>query len=123
MLSAGLLPRHVAILAGSGSGKTVLLRRLVEEARAALGREALVLIDQEGGRVQRLKPPLCPNYPPGAAYGAIYDRDRDAGLRAAKLGALSRMAYRETKKRLRSKTIDHILATLDADMAALAVGG
>jgi DNA helicase HerA-like ATPase len=31
-LAADLLPRHVAILAGSGSGKTVLLRRLVEEA-------------------------------------------------------------------------------------------
>src|SRR5580700_2628316 len=68
-----------------GDGQS--LQRLVEEARAALGREAPVLIDQEGGRVQRLKPPLCPNYPPGAAYGAIYDRDRDAGLRAAKLGA------------------------------------
>src|SRR5580693_9470526 len=68
-----------------GDGQS--LRRLVEEARAALGREAPVLIDQEGGRVQRLKPPLCPNYPPGAAYGAIYERDRDAGLRAAKLGA------------------------------------
>src|SRR5215469_9794336 len=63
------------------------LRRLVEDCRAALGRNAPVLVDQEGGRVQRLKPPLCPNYPPGAAYGAVYARDRDAGLRAAKLGA------------------------------------
>jgi beta-N-acetylhexosaminidase len=68
---------------GDGSS----LRRLVEECRSALGRDAPVLIDQEGGRVQRLRPPLCPNYPPGAAYGAVYDRDRDAGLRAAKLGA------------------------------------
>ncbi len=68
-------------------GDGVSLRRLVEECRSALGRDAPVLIDQEGGRVQRLKPPLCPNYPPGAAYGAIYDRDRDAGLRAARLGA------------------------------------
>jgi hypothetical protein len=41
-LSADLLPRHVAILAGSGSGKTVLLRRLVEEA-ALLGLPAIVL--------------------------------------------------------------------------------
>jgi hypothetical protein len=31
-LPADLLPRHIAILAGSGSGKTVLLRRIVEEA-------------------------------------------------------------------------------------------
>ena len=41
-LSAGLLPRHVAILAGAGSGKTVLLRRIVEEA-ALLGLPAIVL--------------------------------------------------------------------------------
>jgi hypothetical protein len=36
------LPRHFAILAGSGSGKTVLLRRIVEEA-ALLGIPAIVL--------------------------------------------------------------------------------
>ena len=41
-LSPELLPRHVAILAGSGSGKTVLLRRIVEEA-ALLGIPAIVL--------------------------------------------------------------------------------
>lgn len=41
-LAASLLPRHVAIFAGSGSGKTVLLRRLVEEA-ALLGIPAIVL--------------------------------------------------------------------------------
>jgi beta-N-acetylhexosaminidase len=68
-------------------GDGASLRRLVEECRSALGRSAPVLIDQEGGRVQRLRPPLCPDYPPGAAYGAIYGRDRAAGLRAAKLGA------------------------------------
>ncbi|MFY9625431.1 MAG: AAA family ATPase, partial [Rhodoplanes sp.] len=32
ILPADLLPRHVAILAGPGSGKTVLLRRITEEA-------------------------------------------------------------------------------------------
>src|SRR5208282_5791442 len=41
-LAADLLPRHVAILAGSGSGKTVLLRRIVEEA-ALLGMPSIVL--------------------------------------------------------------------------------
>ena len=68
-------------------GDGAVAAALVEEFRAALGRQAPVLIDQEGGRVQRLRPPLCPSYPPGAAYGAIYDRDRETGLRAAKLGA------------------------------------
>jgi hypothetical protein len=62
------------------------VRRLVGEFRSAVGREAPVLIDQEGGRVQRLGPPYWPAYPPGAAYGALYDRDRSAGLTAAKLG-------------------------------------
>jgi beta-N-acetylhexosaminidase len=62
------------------------VRRLVEDARAALGRAAPVLVDQEGGRVQRLGPPYWPSYPPGAAYGALYEQDRDAGLAAARLG-------------------------------------
>ena len=63
------------------------LRRLVDEFRVMVGRDAPVLIDQEGGRVQRLWPPHWPTYPPGAAYGALYDQDRDAGLAAARLGA------------------------------------
>jgi hypothetical protein len=41
-LAANLLTRHIAIFAGSGSGKTVLLRRIVEEA-ALLGCPAIVL--------------------------------------------------------------------------------
>jgi beta-N-acetylhexosaminidase len=60
---------------------------LVREALHELGGEAPVLVDQEGGRVQRLGPPLWPAYPPGAAYGRIYDRDPTAGLAAARLGA------------------------------------
>jgi beta-N-acetylhexosaminidase len=63
------------------------LSRLIDDARSALGRAAPVLIDQEGGRVQRLGPPHWPSYPPGAAYGALYDRDRTTGLSAATLGA------------------------------------
>jgi beta-N-acetylhexosaminidase len=63
------------------------LRGLIESMREAVGRNAPVLVDQEGGRVQRLGPPHWPSYPPGAHYGALYDRDRKAGLRAAWLGA------------------------------------
>jgi beta-N-acetylhexosaminidase len=63
------------------------LRRLIDASRDALGRSAPVLIDQEGGRVQRLGPPHWPSYPPGAAYGELYRRDCDAGLAAARLGA------------------------------------
>jgi len=63
------------------------VRRLIAEFRAAVGRHAPVLVDQEGGRVQRLGPPYWPAYPPGAAYGALYDRDANLGLAAARLGA------------------------------------
>lgn len=63
------------------------LRKLIDDVRATLGRAAPVLIDQEGGRVQRLRPPQWPAYPPGAAYGALYDRDPELGLAAARLGA------------------------------------
>ncbi|MFD2677961.1 beta-N-acetylhexosaminidase [Camelimonas lactis] len=45
--------------------------RLTAELRAAVGRRAPVLIDQEGGRVQRLAPPVWPAYPPGRAYGQL----------------------------------------------------
>jgi beta-N-acetylhexosaminidase len=61
--------------------------RLTASFREAVGRDAAVLVDQEGGRVQRLGPPHCPLYPSAAQYGAIYDADPDAGLRAAMLGA------------------------------------
>jgi len=60
---------------------------LVREAISELGGNSPVLIDQEGGRVQRLGPPLWPAYPAGAAYGRIYDDDAHAGLVAARLGA------------------------------------
>jgi beta-N-acetylhexosaminidase len=63
------------------------LRRLIDDFRSTVGRAAPVLVDQEGGRVQRLGPPHWPSYPPGAAYGALYDRNRENGLGAAFLGA------------------------------------
>jgi beta-N-acetylhexosaminidase len=64
------------------------VRRLTDAFRAAVGRaDAPVLVDQEGGRVQRLGPPHWPAYPCAAEYGRLYDRDAQAGLAAARLGA------------------------------------
>ncbi len=61
---------------------------LVEELRKCLGEpNAPVLIDQEGGRVQRLGPPHWPAYPPGALFGRLYDTDPALGLNAAHLSA------------------------------------
>ena len=63
------------------------LRRLSGDFRTMLGWDAPVLIDQEGGRVQRMGPPSWPKYPPAAIYGVLYDRDPASGLAAARLGA------------------------------------
>lgn len=49
--------------------------------------DAPIFIDQEGGRVQRIKPPNVRAYPPAAAYGAVYRRDVVSGVEAARLGA------------------------------------
>jgi beta-N-acetylhexosaminidase len=61
---------------------------LVRELRDAAGQpDAPVLIDQEGGRVQRLGPPNWPIYPAGAVFGALYDIESALGLKAARLSA------------------------------------
>ena len=61
---------------------------LIAEFRSICGRvDAPVLIDQEGGRVQRLGPPYWPAYPAGAAYANLYRLDPELGLAAARLGA------------------------------------
>lgn len=64
------------------------VRALTAQLREAVGRsDAPILIDQEGGRVQRLKPPHWPDYPPGRAYGELYARDEAFGREIARLGA------------------------------------
>jgi beta-N-acetylhexosaminidase len=61
---------------------------LVKELRDATGQpDAPVLIDQEGGRVQRLGPPHWPIYPPGAVFDTLYDIEPELGLTAARLTA------------------------------------
>jgi beta-N-acetylhexosaminidase len=61
---------------------------LVGQLREALGDpHAPILIDQEGGRVQRLGPPNWPVYPAGAVFGRLYDLDPAFGLSAARLSA------------------------------------
>ena len=62
--------------------------QLVNELQESIGvSDAPILIDQEGGRVQRMRPPHWPEYPSGAAFGALYDIDSQAGLAAARLSA------------------------------------
>lgn len=61
-----------------------LINALVNDVRDAVGCEdLLVLIDQEGGRVQRLKPPEALELPPAAAYAALYARDEELAKTSA----------------------------------------
>ena len=61
---------------------------LIQELRKSIGDpDAPVLVDQEGGRVQRFGPPHWPAYPPGAVFGVLYDIDPALGLKAARLSA------------------------------------
>jgi len=57
---------------------------LVAALRASVGRpDAPVLIDQEGGRVARMRPPHWAAHPPMGVFGALADQDRAAGREAA----------------------------------------
>ncbi len=62
------------------------VRALCASLRDAVARDAIVWIDQEGGRVARLKPPEWPVWPPAARYGKLFERDNIAALEAARLG-------------------------------------
>jgi len=59
---------------------------LVAELRDSVGRaDAPVLVDQEGGRVARMRPPRWRARPPARRFGDIYRHNRDLGLEACRL--------------------------------------
>jgi beta-N-acetylhexosaminidase len=91
------------ILFGRNVEDPAQVRALVGDLRAAVGRHAPVLIDQEGGRVQRLRPPHWRRYPPGRAYGRLPRHER---REVARLGA---------------RLIAHDLAALGIDVDCLPV--
>jgi beta-N-acetylhexosaminidase len=65
------------------------LRSLVATLRCVLPPRAVLMVDQEGGRVARLRPPHWRAHPQAATFGALLARRGGAGLRAAWLtGAL-----------------------------------
>jgi len=63
------------------------VRALIADFRAAVGWQAPVMVDQEGGRVQRLNPPHWRTYPPAARFGVLHERDEEAAEEAARLNA------------------------------------
>jgi beta-N-acetylhexosaminidase len=76
------------ILFKRNCGSPEQVRKLVEELRDASGRpDAPVLIDEEGGRVQRLQPPHWPARPPARRIGVLAAGNLAAGREAAFLQA------------------------------------
>ncbi|WP_297322714.1 beta-N-acetylhexosaminidase [uncultured Bartonella sp.] len=72
------------ILFSRNIGSASQVRALTASLQDACGREdVFIFIDQEGGRVQRLRAPLAPNYPAAATLGAIYKHNNQKGSRAA----------------------------------------
>jgi beta-N-acetylhexosaminidase len=59
------------------------LALLTEALRAALPPDAVLVVDQEGGRVARLRPPHWAAHPAAGDVGALYKRREKHGLRAA----------------------------------------
>lgn len=58
------------------------VRKLCTDLRESVGRDALIFVDQEGGRVQRFKPPHWRKAPWAGAFGDLYGHNRKAALRA-----------------------------------------
>lgn len=74
------------ILMGRSCQSKPQVQALVDDIWNALERPCLIFIDQEGGRVARLKAPEWPTFPPAQAYGALYAKDKAYGLEACRLG-------------------------------------
>jgi beta-N-acetylhexosaminidase len=65
------------------------VRRLIADAKEAAGGDGrmLVMVDQEGGRVQRLREPHWPRYPAARAFSNLRRDDRERAKEAAYLCA------------------------------------
>jgi beta-N-acetylhexosaminidase len=76
------------ILFQRNCGSPAQVKQLIGELREAVGRpDAPVLIDQEGGRVARLKPPHWPVFPAPRRFGEMVELYPDLGAEAARINA------------------------------------
>jgi beta-N-acetylhexosaminidase len=87
------LLRHTApagaILFGRNVDEPRQLAALTASLRDVLPDDAVVMVDQEGGNVARLRPPHWRAHPAASTIGRLFARDAASGLRAAWLtGAL-----------------------------------
>ncbi|RNJ62111.1 MAG: beta-N-acetylhexosaminidase [Porphyrobacter sp. IPPAS B-1204] len=78
------------ILFGRNIADPEQLRALTDDLRAIHGRDRLLVsIDQEGGRVARLRPPLWAGYPAGQAFERLYEIAPASAIEAARVNAMA----------------------------------
>lgn len=65
------------------------VRALTASLRDLAGRDVPILIDQEGGRVARLRPPHWPEFPTGETFAALYAKAPVTAIEACRLNALA----------------------------------
>ncbi len=76
------------ILFGRNVQSRSQLRALTDALRAIHGRDRLfICIDQEGGRVARMKPPEWPTYPPGEPFDRLFAIAPASAIEAARANA------------------------------------
>jgi beta-N-acetylhexosaminidase len=76
------------ILFGRNIRDRAQLRALTDELRDIAGRDDLfIMIDQEGGRVARMRPPEWPAFPPAGQFDALYDVAPSSAIEAARCNA------------------------------------
>jgi beta-N-acetylhexosaminidase len=64
------------------------VRALTDSLRSLSARSDVpILIDQEGGRIARLKPPLVPAFPAARRFGELFQRDVAAAIEATRRNA------------------------------------
>ena len=73
------------ILFGRNVVDRAQMRALTDSLRALSGRDDLaILIDQEGGPVARMKPPIWPAFPAGPVFDRLYDLAPMSAIQAAR---------------------------------------
>jgi beta-N-acetylhexosaminidase len=76
------------ILFGRNIESRAQVRALTDALREIHGRDRLLItIDQEGGRVQRMKPPVWPAYPAASRFDHLYDLAPASAIEAARVNA------------------------------------
>ena len=76
------------ILFGRNIDTPEQVRALTDELRTIHGRDKLLIsIDQEGGRVARMRPPHFSQFPAGSAFDALYEMAPSSAIAAARMNA------------------------------------